>query len=180
MAPPWGTLNAINLNTGEYVWKIPLGEYPELAAKGLKNTGTENYGGPLVTAGGLVFIGATNFDKKFRAFDKSTGALLWETTAAILRKCDSCYVRVERTTVRGDRGGRWKGSEVEVGRSIRGVCAEEITTAPRLGFWLQTLLLTNRRKRLPHRRRICRRAWPSCLRPNVHCGRGCKTIAWWG
>jgi quinoprotein glucose dehydrogenase len=80
VVPPWGTLNAINLNTGEYVWKIPLGEYPELAAKGLKNTGTENYGGPLVTAGGLLFIGATNFDKKFRAFDKATGALLWETT----------------------------------------------------------------------------------------------------
>jgi quinoprotein glucose dehydrogenase len=79
VTPPWGTLSAINLNTGEYVWKIPLGEYPELAAKGRKNTGTENYGGPLVTAGGLVFIGATNFDKKFRAFDKSTGALLWET-----------------------------------------------------------------------------------------------------
>ena len=80
VAPPWGTLNAIDLNTGEYVWKIPLGEYPELAAKGMKNTGTENYGGPLVTAGGLLFIGATNFDKKFRAFDKSTGELLWETT----------------------------------------------------------------------------------------------------
>ncbi len=80
VAPPWGTLNAINLNTGEFVWKIPLGEYPELAAKGQKNTGTENYGGPVVTAGGLVFIAATNFDRKFRAFDKSTGALLWETT----------------------------------------------------------------------------------------------------
>jgi len=80
VAPPWGTLNAINLNTGEYAWRIPLGEYPELAAKGQNNTGTENYGGPIVTAGGLVFIGATNFDKKFRAFDKSTGALLWETT----------------------------------------------------------------------------------------------------
>jgi quinoprotein glucose dehydrogenase len=79
VAPPWGTLNAINLNTGEYVWKIPLGEYPELAAKGLKNTGTENYGGPMVTAGGLLFIGATDFDKKFRAFDKATGELLWET-----------------------------------------------------------------------------------------------------
>ena len=78
VAPPWGTLNAINLNTGEYAWKIPLGEYPELAAKGQKNAGTENYGGPIVTAGGLVFIGATNFDKKFRAFDKATGALLWE------------------------------------------------------------------------------------------------------
>lgn len=80
IAPPWGTLNAINLNTGEYAWKIPLGEYPELAAQGMKNTGSENYGGPIVTAGGLVFIGASNFDRKFRAFDKSTGELLWETT----------------------------------------------------------------------------------------------------
>jgi quinoprotein glucose dehydrogenase len=80
VAPPWGTLNAINLNTGEYAWKVPLGEYPELAAQGMKNTGSENYGGPIVTAGGLVFIGATSFDKKFRAFDKDTGALLWETT----------------------------------------------------------------------------------------------------
>jgi quinoprotein glucose dehydrogenase len=85
IAPPWGTLNAIDLNTGEYVWKIPLGEYPELAAAAqlnpaMKNTGTENYGGPVVTAGGLVFIGATNFDKKFRAFDKATGELLWEFT----------------------------------------------------------------------------------------------------
>ncbi len=78
--PPWGTLNAINLNTGEYAWKIPLGEYPELAAKGMTNTGSENYGGPVVTAGGLVFIGATSYDKKFRAFDKATGKLLWETT----------------------------------------------------------------------------------------------------
>ena len=80
VAPPWGTLNAINLNTGDYAWKIPFGEYPELAAKGMKNTGTENYGGPIVTAGGILFIGATNYDKKFRAFDKSNGALLWETT----------------------------------------------------------------------------------------------------
>ena len=80
VAPPWGTLNAINLNTGDIVWRVPLGEYPELAAKGLTNTGTENYGGPIVTAGGLVFIAATNFDRKFRAFDKATGALLWETT----------------------------------------------------------------------------------------------------
>jgi quinoprotein glucose dehydrogenase len=80
IAPPWGTLNAINLNTGEYAWKIPLGEYPELAAKGLTNTGTENYGGPVVTAGGLLFIAATDYDKKFHVFDKSTGELLWETT----------------------------------------------------------------------------------------------------
>jgi len=80
IAPPWGTLNAINLNTGEYAWRINLGEFPELAAEGMKNTGTENYGGPIVTAGGLLFIGATSFDKKFRAFDKSNGELLWETT----------------------------------------------------------------------------------------------------
>ncbi len=80
VVPPWGTLNAINLDTGEYAWKIPFGEYPALAEQGLKNTGTENYGGPVVTAGGLVFIGATNFDKKFHAYDKATGELLWETT----------------------------------------------------------------------------------------------------
>ncbi len=80
VAPPWGTLNAINLNTGEFAWKIPLGEYPELAEKGMKDTGSENYGGPVVTAGGLVFIAATNYDRKFRAFDKTTGKLLWETT----------------------------------------------------------------------------------------------------
>jgi quinoprotein glucose dehydrogenase len=77
IAPPWGTLNAIDLNTGEYAWRIPLGEYPELAQK---DTGTENYGGPIVTAGGLVFIAATNYDRKFRAFDKATGKLLWQTT----------------------------------------------------------------------------------------------------
>src|SRR6185436_12165172 len=79
IAPPWGTLNAIDLSSGEYRWTVPLGEYPELAALGLKNTGSENYGGPVVTAGGLVFIAATSFDRKFRAFDKATGALLWET-----------------------------------------------------------------------------------------------------
>lgn len=66
ISPPWGTLSAINLNTGKYLWQIPFGEYPELAAKGMTNTGTENYGGPIVTAGGLVFIGATIFDKKFQ------------------------------------------------------------------------------------------------------------------
>jgi glucose dehydrogenase len=80
VAPPWGTLNAIDLNTGDYVWKVPLGQYPELAAQGLTDTGSENYGGPVVTAGGLVFIAATNHDRKIRAFDKATGALLWEAT----------------------------------------------------------------------------------------------------
>ncbi len=77
VVPPWGTLNAIDLNTGRYLWKIPLGEYPELADKGIKDTGSENYGGPIVTAGGIVFIAATNFDHTIRAFDSRTGALLW-------------------------------------------------------------------------------------------------------
>jgi len=77
--PPWGTLSAIDLNTGEYRWRIPLGEHATLASKGIPNTGTEQYGGPIVTAGGLVFIAATQ-DARFRAFDKTTGKLLWETT----------------------------------------------------------------------------------------------------
>lgn len=74
--PPWGTLNAINLNTGEYLWRVTLGEYPALTARGVPPTGTENYGGPLVTAGGLVFIGASK-DEMFRAFDRRTGRELW-------------------------------------------------------------------------------------------------------
>jgi quinoprotein glucose dehydrogenase len=78
--PPWGTLTAIDLNSGKTAWKIPLGEYPELAAQGLTGTGSENYGGPVVTAGGLLFIGATNYDKVFRALDKTTGKVLWQTT----------------------------------------------------------------------------------------------------
>ena len=75
--PPWGTLNAIDLNTGEYLWRVPLGEYPELAKRGIPATGTESYGGPLVTAGGLLFIAGTR-DGKFRAFDPKTGKILWE------------------------------------------------------------------------------------------------------
>jgi quinoprotein glucose dehydrogenase len=78
-APPWGTLSAIDLNTGKYLWKIPFGEYPELVAKGMAATGSDNYGGPVVTAGGLLFIGASVFDEKFHAYDKTTGKLLWET-----------------------------------------------------------------------------------------------------
>jgi len=75
--PPWGTLTAINLNSGKRLWQVPLGEYPELARKGVATTGTENYGGAVVTAGGLLFIAAT-LDGKIRAFDKSTGTLVWE------------------------------------------------------------------------------------------------------
>ncbi|MFA6946638.1 MAG: PQQ-binding-like beta-propeller repeat protein [Pedobacter sp.] len=75
--PPWGTLNAVNLNSGKLLWKVPLGEYAELIKRGMKPTGTRNYGGPVVTKGGLVFIAAT-LDEKIRAFDKNSGKLLWE------------------------------------------------------------------------------------------------------
>ncbi|MCC2667761.1 MAG: gcd [Armatimonadetes bacterium] len=75
--PPWGNLTAIDLSKGELAWQSVLGEYPELIAKGLPPTGTENLGGTIVTAGGLVFIGGTK-DEKFRAFDKTTGKVLWE------------------------------------------------------------------------------------------------------
>ena len=76
--PPWGTLNAIDLNTGDYVWRTPLGEFPELTARGIPPTGTENYGGPVVTAGGIIFIAASK-DEMFRAFDQKTGKVLWQT-----------------------------------------------------------------------------------------------------
>ena len=77
MKPPWGTLNAIDLNKGEILWQVPLGEFKELTEKGIPKTGTENYGGPVVTAGGLIFIGASK-DEHFRAFDKTTGKELWK------------------------------------------------------------------------------------------------------
>jgi quinoprotein glucose dehydrogenase len=78
IVPPWGTLNAIDLNTGKYLWKIPLGSYPELAAQGLANTGSENYGGPVLTASGVLFLGATIYDRRIRAFDANDGRLLWQ------------------------------------------------------------------------------------------------------
>jgi quinoprotein glucose dehydrogenase len=76
--PPWGTLTAIDLNTGDHRWQIPLGEFPALTKQGIPPTGTDNYGGPVVTAGGLIFIAATP-DEKLRVFDRQTGKLLWET-----------------------------------------------------------------------------------------------------
>jgi quinoprotein glucose dehydrogenase len=75
--PPWGTLNAIDLNKGELLWQVLLGEFPELTRAGHPLTGTPNLGGVVVTAGGLVMIAATK-DEKFRIFDKENGRLLWE------------------------------------------------------------------------------------------------------
>lgn len=107
--PPWGTLNAINLNTLKYVWKEPLGEFPALAAQGIHNTGSENYGGSVVTAGGVLFIAATNHDHKFRAFDKSNGKLLWETTLPAAGNATPAVYEVNgrEYVVIGAGGGKW-------------------------------------------------------------------------
>lgn len=78
IAPPWGTLNAVDMNTGEIRWQVPLGEFSELTARGIPPTGMENYGGPVVTASGLLFIAATG-DEMIRAFDTDTGDALWQT-----------------------------------------------------------------------------------------------------
>ena len=78
-AAPWGHLTAIDLKTGQFAWRIPFGEYPELVAKGMTNTGSESYGGGVATASGLLIIGATDFDRKLHAFDSKTGKLLWDT-----------------------------------------------------------------------------------------------------
>ena len=78
ITPPWGTLTAIDLSAGEIQWQVSLGEHPGLTEKGIPVTGTENYGGPLLTAGGILFIAATQ-DEKFRAFDPANGNLVWET-----------------------------------------------------------------------------------------------------
>ncbi|HVA62800.1 MAG TPA: PQQ-binding-like beta-propeller repeat protein [Terriglobales bacterium] len=77
-APPWGELMAINASTGDFVWRVPLGEYKQLTARGVPITGTANAGGPIVTAGGVLFIGSTA-DYEFRAFDPKTGKQIWST-----------------------------------------------------------------------------------------------------
>ena len=107
--PPWGTLTAINLNTGKFAWRIPFGEYPELVKKGIRNTGSENYGGPLVTAGGLLFIAATDRDNKIHAFDKSTGKLLWEATLPAAGNATPATYEVNgrQYVVIAAGGGKW-------------------------------------------------------------------------
>ena len=110
LTPPWGTLTAINLNTGEHAWQKPLGEIPALAEQGIKDTGSENYGGPVVTAGGLLFIGATNYDKKFRVFDKLSGELLWEHTLPAAGNATPATYMVDgkQYVVIAAGGGKWK------------------------------------------------------------------------
>ena len=112
--PPWGTLNAIDLNTGDYVWTVPLGEFPELTAKGVPITGTESYGGPLVTASGLIFIAATR-DERIRAFDKKTGKQVWEyqlpaggfATPVTYEVDGKQYIVIAAGGARGKKPGGW-------------------------------------------------------------------------
>ncbi len=125
--PPWGTLNAIDMKTGKYLWKIPLGQYPELVAKGMPDTGSENFGGPIVTAGGLVFIGATIYDKKLRAFDSRTGKLLWEGDLPLLRRGDALNLHGERQAICRDRRRRCDlhgplEDRQTIRRRIRSIC----------------------------------------------------------
>ncbi|NKI26928.1 PQQ-binding-like beta-propeller repeat protein [Arenibacter sp. 6A1] len=110
ISPPWGTLNAINLNTGEYEWKIPFGEFEELKKQGYPTTGRENYGGPVVTAGGLLFIGASA-DGKFRAINKTTGKILWETNlpAPGVATPATYEVNGKQYVVIACGGGKWGG-----------------------------------------------------------------------
>ncbi len=107
--PPWGTLQAIHLPTGEIRWKVVFGEHPELTNRGIPRTGTMNFGGPIVTAGGLLFIGATQ-DHKLHAYDTRTGRILWEAqleTGAYATPC-TYEVNGRQYVVVGVGGGRWK------------------------------------------------------------------------
>ena len=116
--PPWGTLNAINLSTGEIAWKIPFGEYPELAAKGVAITGSENYGGPVVTAGGLLVHRSDQLRQeipRFRQGDRQT-ALGSHTSGG--GKCNTGYLRNEWPAVCGHRGGR-RQIQRALGRNYR-------------------------------------------------------------
>jgi quinoprotein glucose dehydrogenase len=106
ITPPWGTLTAIDMNRAAIAWQVPLGEVP---GSGLTGTGSENYGGPVVTASGLLFIGATNYDRKFRAFDAANGKLLWETTLPAAGNATPAVYAVDgkQYVVIAAGGGKW-------------------------------------------------------------------------
>jgi quinoprotein glucose dehydrogenase len=106
ITPPWGTLTAIDMNRAVISWQVPLGDVP---GSGLQNTGSENYGGPVVTASGLLFIGATNYDNAFRAFDAVTGKLLWRATLPAAGNATPAVYAVggRQYVVIAAGGGKW-------------------------------------------------------------------------
>jgi quinoprotein glucose dehydrogenase len=106
VTPPWGTLTAIDMNRATIAWQVPLGEVP---GSGLALTGSENYGGPVVTKSGLLFIGATVYDKKFRAFDARNGRVLWETTLPAAGNATPAVYEVDgrQFVVIAAGGGKW-------------------------------------------------------------------------
>ncbi len=141
IAPPWGTLNAIDLATGKYRWRVPFGEFPELEARGARGTGSENYGGPLVTAGGLLFIGASIHDRRFRAFDKRDGKLLWEAALPYLGRRNSHHLPGRWPPIRSHLRQRRQGAHgfrrrrvcrVRPARSLAAQVAEPFTPALRI------------------------------------------------
>ena len=136
ISTPWGTLNAIDLKTGKYLWKVPFGEYPALAKQGIKNTGTENYGGPVVTASGVLFIGATVYDHKLRAFDTSTGKLLWEGGSAILRCRHAFHLHGRRPPIRRDRSEQRAHPQRSAGRHVCSFLAASRNRETSLDFML--------------------------------------------
>jgi quinoprotein glucose dehydrogenase len=115
VSTPWGTLNALNLNTGRYVWQIPFGDYPELNDP---TTGSENYGGGIVTKGGIFFIAATVYDNKVRAFDKLTGKLLWEGTMPTSSVATPSTYAVNGKQYFAVSSGGGKNPKVKVGGGI--------------------------------------------------------------
>jgi quinoprotein glucose dehydrogenase len=104
--PPWGTLTAIDMNRAAIAWQVPLGEMP---GSGLTGTGSENYGGPVVTASGVLFIGATVYDSKFRAFEARSGKLLWETSLPAAGNATPAVYEVNgrQFVVIAAGGGKW-------------------------------------------------------------------------
>jgi glucose dehydrogenase len=106
ITPPWGTLTAIDMSRAAIAWQVPLGEMP---GSGLLDTGSENYGGPVVTASGLLFIGATNYDNAFRAFDARTGQLLWRATLPAAGNATPAVYAVggRQYVVIAAGGGKW-------------------------------------------------------------------------
>jgi quinoprotein glucose dehydrogenase len=116
ISPPWGTLNAVDMNTGQIKWKVPLGEFPELTARGIPPTGMENYGGPVVTASGVLFIAATG-DEMIRAFDKDTGKVLWQAKLPFAGFATPCVYAVNGKqyvviSAGGGKSGRPAGGSI--------------------------------------------------------------------